>query len=229
MNVNTNGQTVTCSATDNAGNTASQLGDDQGDETAPTGQPDCTGRRHFRRRDRDGERELGRRGLRRQRTRRSSTRLQPSSTWTQIGAPDTSSPYSVNWNAGALAQGNYDLRVITTDNAGNTFTSPTRTVFVDSTPPTVAITFPADGGAYNATGYNAGCVTNQVCGTAADLLPARSTTSRSRSGVRATTATGTEPRGRARSSGRPRAQNLDGERDDVLEPGCSPRRACRTT
>ena len=31
--------------------------------------------------------------------------------------------------------GNYDLRVVTTDNAGNTFTSPLRTVDVDNTKP----------------------------------------------------------------------------------------------
>ncbi len=89
-------------------------------------------------------------------------------TWTQIGAPDTSSPYSVTWNTSALA-GSYDLRVITKDDAGNTFTSATRTVAVDSTPPTVAITFPGDG-AYNAAGFNATCAVG-VCGTAADASP----------------------------------------------------------
>ena len=65
-------------------------------------------------------------------------------TWTTIGAADTTSPYGVTWDTTALTQGNYDLRVVTTDNAGNSFTSPTRTVFVDSIAPTVAITFPAD-------------------------------------------------------------------------------------
>jgi hypothetical protein len=44
------------------------------------------------------------------------------SSWTTIGTPDTSSPYSVSWNASALS-GQYDLRVVTTDNAGNSSTS----------------------------------------------------------------------------------------------------------
>jgi hypothetical protein len=42
--------------------------------------------------------------------------------WTTIGTPDTTSPYSVSWNASALS-GQYDLRVVTTDNAGNSSTS----------------------------------------------------------------------------------------------------------
>jgi hypothetical protein len=43
------------------------------------------------------------------------------SSWTTIGT-DTTSPYSVTWNASALS-GQYDLRVVTTDNAGNSTTS----------------------------------------------------------------------------------------------------------
>src|SRR5439155_13768339 len=42
--------------------------------------------------------------------------------WTNIGAADTTSPYSVNWDTTAVADGLYDLRVITTDNVGNSFT-----------------------------------------------------------------------------------------------------------
>ena len=45
------------------------------------------------------------------------------STWTQIGAPDTTFPYSVNWNTTLVADSLYDLRAIATDNAGNTTTS----------------------------------------------------------------------------------------------------------
>ena len=57
-------------------------------------------------------------------------------TWTNIGAADTTSPYSVNWDTTAVADGLYDLRVITTDNVGNTFTSALVTnVRVDNTLP----------------------------------------------------------------------------------------------
>jgi hypothetical protein len=58
-------------------------------------------------------------------------------TWTTIGSPDTTSPYSVTWDTTAVADGQYDLRVVTTDNAGNAFTSPTITVRVDNTAPSI--------------------------------------------------------------------------------------------
>ena len=64
--------------------------------------------------------------------------------WTNIGAADTTSPYSVAWDTTALADGLYDLRVITTDNAGGTFTSALVTnVRVDNTNPTGSLTAPA--------------------------------------------------------------------------------------
>jgi methionine-rich copper-binding protein CopC len=50
-------------------------------------------------------------------------------TWTSIGT-DTTSPYSVAWNTTPLTAGSYDLEVLTTDNAGNTFTSATESVQV---------------------------------------------------------------------------------------------------
>ena len=40
--------------------------------------------------------------------------------WTSIGT-DPSSPYSVSWDTTSLADGDYDLRVVTNDEAGNTF------------------------------------------------------------------------------------------------------------
>jgi hypothetical protein len=58
-------------------------------------------------------------------------------TWTTIGSPDTSSPYGVTWNTTTLADGSYDLQVITTDNAGNAFTSPAVTVKVDNNAPNI--------------------------------------------------------------------------------------------
>ena len=70
--------------------------------------------------------------------------------WTNIGAADTTNPYSVSWDSTAVADGLYDLRVITTDNVGNTFTSPTITnVRVDNTLPTNALSLSSvTGGAY---------------------------------------------------------------------------------
>ena len=100
----------------------------------------------------------------------SSTSRARRSTWTTIGSPDTSSPYSASWNTAALGDGSYDLRVVTTDNAGLTFTSAVRTVQVDTTAPSVAITFPVDDGFYDDTNWNAGCVagSGDICGTASD-------------------------------------------------------------
>jgi Bacterial Ig-like domain/Bacterial Ig domain len=60
--------------------------------------------------------------------------------WTSVGAADTSSPYSVNLDTTGLTDGQYDVRVITTDNAGRTTTSPVITIRVDNTPPTVTPT-----------------------------------------------------------------------------------------
>ena len=56
-------------------------------------------------------------------------------TWTNQAA---------SWDTTAQADGQYDLRVVTTDDAGNTFTSATITVRVDNTNPTGSITAPAD-------------------------------------------------------------------------------------
>jgi hypothetical protein len=59
-------------------------------------------------------------------------------TWTDI-ATDSSATggYTATWDTTAVTDGLYDLRVITADNAGNTFTSPLVTnVRVDNTAPT---------------------------------------------------------------------------------------------
>ena len=55
--------------------------------------------------------------------------------WTAIGT-DTSSPYSTSWDTTSLSDGAYDLRAVTTDLAGNSFTSGILTVTVDNTGPT---------------------------------------------------------------------------------------------
>jgi hypothetical protein len=62
--------------------------------------------------------------------------------WTAIDV-DANVPFSVDWDTTSLADGDYDVRVVTTDEAGNTFTSPVRTVSVDNAAPTVVITAPA--------------------------------------------------------------------------------------
>src|ERR671922_214618 len=67
-------------------------------------------------------------------------------TWTNIGAADTTSPYGVSFDTTAVSDGLYDLRVITTDNAGNSVTSTAvANVRVDNTTPTGSITAPAAG------------------------------------------------------------------------------------
>jgi hypothetical protein len=73
-----------------------------------------------------------------------------SGSWTSIGI-DSSSPYSVTWDTSGLTQGgSYDLRVVTTDNASNTFTSATITVTVDkvapAAPSTPVLAAASDGG-----------------------------------------------------------------------------------
>lgn len=67
-----------------------------------------------------------------------------------LGSPDTSSPYRINWNTGGAANGTHTLRAIARDAAGNTTTSAARTVRVsnsdtvaDSTAPTVSLTSPS--------------------------------------------------------------------------------------
>ena len=63
-------------------------------------------------------------------------------TWTDI-CTDATSPYSCAWDTTGVTDGLYDLRAITTDNAGNTTTSSTVTNRrVDNTAPTAGLTDP---------------------------------------------------------------------------------------
>src|SRR5438445_603233 len=65
-----------------------------------------------------------------------------------LGAEDTSSPYSVSWTTPAVGNGWHTLTAIARDAAGNRTTSSPVTVTVsnaDTTPPTVSITAPASG------------------------------------------------------------------------------------
>ena len=63
----------------------------------------------------------------------------------------------MSWNTAAVADGSYDLRVVTTDNAGLTFTSAIRHGATSTaTPPTVTHHLP-DSPQYGASAWNAGC------------------------------------------------------------------------
>ena len=65
-------------------------------------------------------------------------------TWTKIGA-DTTSPYNTSWVTTAVADGSYDLRVVTTDKAANSHTSSSVSVTVDNTAPDISLgTKPGD-------------------------------------------------------------------------------------
>ena len=57
--------------------------------------------------------------------------------WTTIGT-DASAPYSASWDTTSVSDGDYDLRVTTDDDAGNSFSSATRTVTIDNTDPASA-------------------------------------------------------------------------------------------
>jgi hypothetical protein len=61
--------------------------------------------------------------------------------WTSI-ATVTAAPYNTAWNAASQPSGDYDLRVLITDAAGNVKTVTPITVHVDSTAPTVAFNNP---------------------------------------------------------------------------------------
>src|SRR5712671_1836371 len=77
-----------------------------------------------------------------------------------LGARDTSAPYSVSWNTTATSNGSHTLTAVATDLLGVQFTSSPVTVTVnnappppppDTTPPTVSITAPANGATVPAT------------------------------------------------------------------------------
>src|SRR5882724_7078105 len=74
-----------------------------------------------------------------------------------LGAQDTSAPYSVSWNTTGAADGSHTLTAVARDAAGNATTSGAVTVTVnngpppDTTPPTVGITAPANGATVSGT------------------------------------------------------------------------------
>jgi Concanavalin A-like lectin/glucanases superfamily/Bacterial Ig domain len=67
-----------------------------------------------------------------------------------LGAEDTSAPYSASWNSVTASNGTHSLTAVARDAAGNTTTSASRTVTVtntsgDSQAPAVSLTAPANG------------------------------------------------------------------------------------
>jgi hypothetical protein len=64
-----------------------------------------------------------------------------------LGAEDTTAPYSVTWNSTTAANGTHQLTAVARDTAGNGFTSDVVSVTVDNgdvVPPTVGLTAPAN-------------------------------------------------------------------------------------
>ena len=70
-----------------------------------------------------------------------------------LGAEDTSSPYSTPWNTLAATNGSHTLRAVARNALGIRFTSDpvVVTVFNDTTPPTVSVTAPAAGATVSGT------------------------------------------------------------------------------
>src|SRR5436309_844777 len=70
-----------------------------------------------------------------------------------LGAEDTTNPYSVSWNTTTASNGSHTLTAVARDAAGNVTTSAGVTVTVsnDTTPPSVSITSPAGGATVSGT------------------------------------------------------------------------------
>ncbi|MBI5004415.1 Ig-like domain-containing protein [Candidatus Kaiserbacteria bacterium] len=69
-----------------------------------------------------------------------------------LGAEDTTSPYSISWNTTTAASGSHTLTAVARDAAGNTTTSAAHAVTVpDTAAPTVSITAPANGATVSGT------------------------------------------------------------------------------
>jgi hypothetical protein len=146
-------------------------------------------------------------------------------------ATDETSPYSVTWNTTLLINGgSYDVRVITTDNASNTFTSPTATVTVDliapSAPSTPVLAAASDTGIPGDNLTNATTPTftgTAEAGTTVKLFDGATqigsglatggswsiATSALSAGVHTITATATDPAGNASSSSAGRVITID--------------------
>src|SRR6266699_5893700 len=71
----------------------------------------------------------------------------------ELGAEDTTAPYSISWNTTTASHGSHTLIAVARDLLGLQYTSHSVsvTVFNDSTPPTVSITAPANGATVSGT------------------------------------------------------------------------------
>ncbi len=85
---------------------------------------------------------------------------------TNIGAEDTTAPYSVTWNTTTFADGNHSVKAIARDLAGKTTTSAGIAVSIDNTAPTVSITFPAPSSTVTGTGVTVSANANDSVGIA---------------------------------------------------------------
>jgi hypothetical protein len=70
---------------------------------------------------------------------------------TNVGAEDTVSPYTVNWDTSAATNASHSVTAVARDAAGNTTTSSAVSVTVDNAAPTVSITSPTGGSIVNGT------------------------------------------------------------------------------
>jgi len=94
---------------------------------------------------------------------------------TSVSCEDGSTPLTVVPRSGSpsyfrtnvTGDGTHSVACSLADNAGNVG-SANDTVDIDTSLHTLDVTFPAAGGVYTATGWNAGCPTAGLCGTAAD-------------------------------------------------------------
>jgi hypothetical protein len=66
-----------------------------------------------------------------------------------LGAEDTATPYSVNWDTTSATNGTHIITAVARDAAGNTTTSSSVSVTVDNAAPTVSITAPTSGSLVN--------------------------------------------------------------------------------
>jgi Big-like domain-containing protein/parallel beta helix pectate lyase-like protein len=67
-----------------------------------------------------------------------------------LGAEDTTAPYSVTLNTMTLANGTHTLTAVARDAAGNQTTASSRSIIVSNPPPSVALTSPVNGASYTA-------------------------------------------------------------------------------
>jgi hypothetical protein len=97
-------------------------------------------------------------------------RDQPGSTWTDVCGSSDAVPIAATSCSDTPDNGTFVYRVTSRYASWHT-TGPESdpvTVVTDTTAPTSSITFPADSGSYNASGWAAGCTAAGICGTASD-------------------------------------------------------------